>query len=287
LIIDTILFNQDFEALEIRLEELYETIDLFVICESKFTFSGIPKDLHLTENLNKISKYIDKIRIVTEQRKHFTKKPFIREIHQRKVISRFLKSMKVDKTDIIIHSDCDEIPRKSVIEKLRNNTEVNVLLEMRNFTNYLNMELGVWTRARIVSGKNYRSIEGMRQDIFLYNLQDRSGLKKYLTRIPCYWTTKNYYLWKLPIFFSKPKLEVIKEAGWHFNNLFPKEVILEKIKASSHTELDTDQSAEKAIRNYLTGKDIYFGRQYKRVKIDETYPSNVCENLAAWKSYIY
>jgi hypothetical protein len=94
-------------------------------------------------------------------------------------------------------------------------------------------------------------------------------------------------LWKLPIFFSKPKLEVIKEAGWHFNNLFPKEVILEKIKASSHTELDTDQSAEKAIRNYLTGKDIYFGRQYKRVKIDETYPSNVCENLAAWKSYIY
>ena len=110
MIIDTILFNQDFEALEIRLEELYETIDLFVICESKFTFSGIPKDLHLTLYLNKISKYIDKIRIVTEQRKHFTKKPFIREIHQRKVISRFLKSMKVDKVYNVVPHTVSIIP---------------------------------------------------------------------------------------------------------------------------------------------------------------------------------
>jgi hypothetical protein len=46
------LFNKDFEALKIRLDELYETVDLFIVCESHYTFSGIPKALHLSENKN-------------------------------------------------------------------------------------------------------------------------------------------------------------------------------------------------------------------------------------------
>jgi beta-1,4-mannosyl-glycoprotein beta-1,4-N-acetylglucosaminyltransferase len=287
MIIDTILFNRDFEALKIRLEELYEIVDLFIICESKFTFSGIPKDLYLTNNLEKFSKYRNKIIIITENKKHLTREPFIREIHQRKAISKFLKSLKVKKADLIIHSDCDEIPRRKIIIKLKDDSEVNHLLEMRNFTNYLNMELGVWKRARIISGKHYRSIEEMRQDIFLFSLQGRSGFKKYLTRVPHYWTTRNYYLWKLPKFYSRPKLELIHDAGWHFNNLFSKEVILEKLKASSHTELYLDSSAEKAIQHYSTGKDIYFGRQYTKVKIDETYPASVYKDIGAWKSYIF
>jgi hypothetical protein len=281
------LFNKDFETLRIRLDELYEIVDLFVICESNYTFSGIPKALYLSENLDKFSEYTDKIKIVIERKKHLTNIPFIREIHQRKAISNYIKLLKISNSDLIIYSDCDEVPKSSTIKHLEGRSNCNVLLEMRHFTNYLNMELGVWARARVVSGKNYHSIEKMRQDIFLYNLKGRSGIKKYVTRIPYYWTTRNFYLWKLPKFFLPPNIEVIKNSGWHFNNLFPKEEILDKIRASAHTELNTDQANEKAIRNYSSGKDIYFGKQFFKVEVDDTYPTCVYNNLPAWQAYLF
>lgn len=281
------LFNKDFEALKIRLDELYEIVDLFVICESKYTFTGTPKDLHLTNNLNRFEKYANKIKIVIEERKHNTRIPFIREIHQRKVISKYLNSIKLKDSDIVIYSDCDEIPKSSIIKAISVDLNCNALLQMRNFTNYLNMELGVWARARVVSGKNYHSIEKMRQDIFLYNLKGRSGIKKYITRIPYYWTTRNFYLWLLPKFFLPPKLIEIENSGWHFNNLFSKEEILDKIKASAHTELNTDVAAEIAIYNYSCGKDIYFGKQFNKVEIDDSYPISVFKDLDSWKAYLY
>jgi len=281
------LFNKDFEALKIRLDELYETVDLFIVCESHYTFSGIPKALHLSENLHKFSKYSDKIKIVVEKKKHLTKIPFIREIHQRKVISNYIKSLKISNSDLIIYSDCDEIPKSSTIKSLKGRPDCDILLEMRNFTNYLNMELGVWARARVVSGKNYYSIEKMRQDIFLYNLKGRSGIKKYVTRIPYYWTTRNFYLWKLPKFFLPPNIEIIKDSGWHFNNLFSKDEILNKIRASAHTELNTDQADEKAIRNYLSGRDIYFGKQFSKVEVDDSFPISVYKNLSDWQDYLF
>lgn len=287
MIIDTLLFNRDFETLKIRLEELYEVVDLFVICESKYTFTGIPKPLYLSENINNFKKYNDKIRIVVENRKHLTKIPFIREIHQRKAISKYITKLKINKSDTIIYSDCDEIPRASIISSLKNNSNCNVLLEMRNFTNYLNMELGVWTRARVVSGKNYRSIENLRQDIFLFSLSGRKGVKKYLTRVPYYWTTRNFYLWKLPKFFLPKKLEVIKNSGWHFNNLFSRNQIISKLKESAHTELNTNNAAKIANKNYLSGKDIYFGRQYQKVQIDDSYPKSIYTNVSAWSNFIF
>ena len=287
MIIDTILFNKDFEALKIRLEELYEVVDLFVICESKFTFTGTPKELYLTSNLHKFEKYAKKIQIVVETRKHLTRIPFIREIHQRKAISRYLKSLKIKNSDIIIHSDCDEIPNSKIIKSLGERASCNVLLEMRNFTNYLNMELGVWARSRVISGRNYRSVEGMRQDVFLYNLRNRSGIKKYVTRVPYYLTTRNFYLWKLPKLFFSPELEVIKNSGWHFNNLFPRDEILNKISASSHVELNTDEITKQALLNHLSGKDIYFGRQFNKVEVDNTYPSSVYNKLSDWQRFLF
>ena len=57
MIIDCFLFSEDFLALEIRLNELYEVVDQFIICESSFSFSGIKKKLFLTENLEKIKNF--------------------------------------------------------------------------------------------------------------------------------------------------------------------------------------------------------------------------------------
>lgn len=288
MIIDTFLFNKDFNTLQIRLEELYEIVDLFVICESKFTFSGEPKPLYLSDNLQSIHRYRDKVRIVVESKKHLTSIPFIREIHQRKAISKFLTSIELESNDLIIYSDCDEIPRNTAISSLAGNVECNALLEMRNFTNYLNMELGSWTRARVVSGKNYKSIEGMREDIYLYSIKEtRKGLKKFVTRVPYYWTTRNFYLWKLPRFFIPRRIEIIHDAGWHFNNLFSVSDILIKIDSSAHQELNNSRLRRDLFQRYSSGKDIYFGNQYKKVLIDKNFPKSVYSQISKWEEYIY
>lgn len=281
------MFNKDFTTLGIRLAELFDVVDLFVICESKFTFSGIPKKLYLTENMHQFSKYASKIQIVVEEKKHSTKIAMIREIHQRKRISNHLKSLKISASDLILYSDCDEIPRAEVIKELASLRNVNALLEFRGFSNYLNMESDLWLRGRAVTFNNYLSIESLRQDIFLFNLEPRNGLRNMYVRVPNYWTTRTLYLWKLPLRFHRPNLEIIKNAGWHFNNLFLSDDIFVKIKSSAHTEHNTPEIMANAMENYLNGRDIYSGRQYRQVEIDSTYPKEILSNIHQYKDFIF
>lgn len=60
-ILDVILFNTELDYLEIRLNELYDTTDIFYIIESNKTFSGKSKSLVFKENMNKFNKFLDKI----------------------------------------------------------------------------------------------------------------------------------------------------------------------------------------------------------------------------------
>ena len=50
MIVDCIVFFNEFDLLEARLHELEPVVDRFVICEATKTFSGHPKPLWLTEH---------------------------------------------------------------------------------------------------------------------------------------------------------------------------------------------------------------------------------------------
>ena len=60
-IIECTLFFQEVDLLKIRLEYLYEEVDYFIILESAQTFSGKKKDFVYEKNIEKFSKYQDKI----------------------------------------------------------------------------------------------------------------------------------------------------------------------------------------------------------------------------------
>jgi beta-1,4-mannosyl-glycoprotein beta-1,4-N-acetylglucosaminyltransferase len=287
MIIDTCLFSEDFNALEIRLAELYDVVDLFVICESKFTFKGFEKPLHLSKNFHIFDKYKEKIHILVEDKKHLTKYPFIRETYQRKKISQFLDTLDIVDSDLIIYSDCDEIAKSSVIQKLSHMKNVNAILEFRMFSNYLNTFSGSWLRARAVSGNLYRNIESLRQDVYLLSLSDRKYFKRFLTRVPIWFTTRNYYLWELPKFYSRPVIEVIPDAGWHFNNLYSKEHIMRKLSASAHVEHNNSQIIKNLSERLKYGQDIYSGKKYEVLDIDETFPQEIINNLVKWDKYIF
>lgn len=289
MIIDTFIFNKDFNALEIRLAELYDFVDLFVISEVSYTHSGKQKPLYLTENLDKFSKYQDKIKIVTNRRKFFTSLAPIRESRQRQLISRYLNTLKLGKQDIIIHSDCDEIPRKSLLINLsQSKHEINVLLELTAYSTRLNLYDGIWRRGRVISGNLYRSIAVMRQDIFIFQNFDLRRHKLPFLRVPIFFSSRYFGLWKIPKpVFKKPSLEVISNGGWHFNNLFNFEQLVQKVDFSVHTELNTIQTHDKLKERYQSGCEIYTGRKLDLVIIDDTYPESIKNNLQKWDEYIY
>lgn len=288
MIIDSFLFNRDFNALRIRLAELNDVVDLFVISESLYTHTGKLKNLFLTENLEEFKQYSSKIKIIVNSKKYRTNSPWVRDHRQRQSISKFLKKFKLGINDLIIHSDCDEIPRSSVVRNLRDTKKSqNILLELINCHNYINLTNGTWKRGRIVTGDNYKSINKMTLDTFLYKNLDYRRHRLPFYRVPEHATNLYYYFWKIPkIVFKKPNLQVIENAGWHFNNLFSFEDIIDKIQSSSHVDLNTSEVLAKAKERHSKGLEIYSGTPYTLQEVNNTYPKFILENLSDWSEFI-
>lgn len=288
MIIDTFPFNKDFNALEIRYHELKGTVDLFVASESAFTHSGQTKELNLS-NKNPLKDLMgDQLVILASTKNPRTKNPRTREMLQRQEITKYLKLRGLNSKDLVIHSDCDEIPRSSVIQGLASSlAPVDAILELDNYANYINTKDGVWPRGRVQSFSEFQSVQHMRADIFieLTAVQRRHRLP--LMRLTDFWSSKRFPFNSLPEFVMPRNLPTIKNAGWHFNNLFDESEIIQKIQSSSHVEWNTESVRSTAILNYRNASDIYNGFKHTIVEIDETFPSYITSNLDRWNSFIY
>jgi beta-1,4-mannosyl-glycoprotein beta-1,4-N-acetylglucosaminyltransferase len=60
-VIDCFLFSNELDMLEIRLNELNDKVDKFLICESRETFAGKPKELVYEKNKDRFSQFEEKI----------------------------------------------------------------------------------------------------------------------------------------------------------------------------------------------------------------------------------
>ena len=63
-IYNAFLFFNELELLEIRLDELYDIVDYFVIVESDRTFTNKPKPLYFNESKSRFERFLDKIKYV-------------------------------------------------------------------------------------------------------------------------------------------------------------------------------------------------------------------------------
>ena len=113
---DCFTFFNEMELLEIRLNELYDEVDHFVIVENPLTFSGNEKELYFEKNKERFKKFEDKIiHVVGPKRPE--EGVWAREEAQRNDILLGLKDAKED--DIIIVSDLDEIVKKEKIKEIK------------------------------------------------------------------------------------------------------------------------------------------------------------------------
>ena len=61
MIVDCFTFFNELDLLELRLEELHESVDYFVLVEASKTQSLLDKPLYFEENKLRYSKFLDKI----------------------------------------------------------------------------------------------------------------------------------------------------------------------------------------------------------------------------------
>ena len=116
MIFDCFIFFNEFELLEIRLNELNDVVDKFVLVEATKTHQGKDKPLYFEENKKQFSDFLNKMIHIAVSDYPKRASPLQLEYHQRNKISEGLNTCFPE--DQIIISDIDEIPRPAKIIKL-------------------------------------------------------------------------------------------------------------------------------------------------------------------------
>lgn len=244
-IIDCFLFNNELKLLELRLLELYDIVDYFVLVESEFYFSGNKKPLHYLKNKNKFLKYNDKIIHITQKENHYdSKNKWSNEIYQRNLINEGIKLLNLNDNDIIIISDCDEIPDPNTITDIKNN-DIDNIYNLKMDMYYYNITcraLYGCQRSTVIKYSKYKELNSDCEKITLL---------------------KNKKDYKLP-------------GGWHFSYYGGIDNIKDKIKNFSHQEFNKpeyldDLKIKKQIENY---DDLFFRKNeenhfFRRVELKE------------------
>ena len=263
-IYDCITFFNELDLLELRMEELDQYVDYFVINEVDTTFSGKPKPLYYAENKERFAKFHHKIlyNMATDTAgdnwNHWD-----RDINHKNVVGAVLNTMhekgRVNDDDIIIYSDADEIPNLHNVDfnEVEDN-ELYICMQKLYYHTLNTFYEDQWRGSRFC---NYRTFkQGSPNDH-----RDYDG----------------------KIFKELDKIYV-PNAGWHFSFLGDTKAIKTKIEAWSHQELnrpDIKDNIEERVKNNM---DIFNRPQSKLtvVPIDDTYPQYVLENPEKYNKYV-
>lgn len=144
-IYDCFTFYNELDLLEIRLDELSNSVDIFVIVEANVTFQGKDKPLYFYDNRRRFAKYADKIRHVVVEDVAAIDDPWQREWAQRNAIKRGLGD--AEDGDSVIVSDVDEIVRASTIESAASVRDCDFcFLEMQLYAYFLNWKALPWIK---------------------------------------------------------------------------------------------------------------------------------------------
>ena len=257
-------FDENFQ-LDLRFNILYDYVDKFIICESKFDHRGVFKNLNF--RIDQFSNFKDKIDyIILDHQFPNISNPWETQAYQRDYMLKNLKYVNDD--DYIFFSDPDEIPDPQILKNFNLEKKYGIFLQ-KCFNYKFNLHNSYetpWEGTRVCKKKNLNSIDFMRQKIKSKNL-------KY-----------NFFR------FDKEKsIQLYQNAGWHFNNIMEPEQISVKLKTFAHSEFsDNKYSDVEIIRSKINKKiDLYDrGHQYREITFDESFPKYLFSNYELYKNYI-
>ncbi len=248
-VFDCFIFFNELDLLDIRLEECFDSVDLFVICEATKTFRDAPKPLFFAENKARYARYQDKIRHVIVDDMPTGGDPWQREFFQRNALKRGFHDANPE--DIIIISDCDEILNPAMLRYVRDHRGY-FLFDMPMYQFYLNM-------MAVPNGWN-------KPFAYSYYLHDRVPDYNRIRQVP------------EQIFeqFAGDNHR-LSPGGWHFTFLGGAGKVIEKIRAYSHAEAWQQGMLQpgRADRQMMMLKDVGGGRFLEFCEVDASFPASI------------
>lgn len=198
-----------------RLNLLNDIVDYFVIVEANHTFAGNKKILYYHENKYLFKRFESKIiHIIIDMPyiypniNYNVNEQWLNEYHQRNSINLAFNKLILNKQDLIIISDLDEIIKPDTLVKLKNG-----IIEVND---------GGFS---------------LLQDVYYYNINTKQDE---LTN-SCKMVTYEKYITTTPqeIRCSNP-FPNLADDGWHLSYFGDKTFIKNKIKEFSHQELNNN-----------------------------------------------
>lgn len=269
MIYDCFTFYNEFDILELRLNELAGVVDRFVLVEADKTHAGADKPLFFAENRERFAPWADKIIHVAVRDMPQSPDSWVLENFQRNAITRGLTGSASD--DIILVSDVDEILRAGVVASLPASPAMLFGFRMPMFYfkfNYMN-----------VTGEPHMvwSVGGRGAQIAAMSPQGARNARFSLMD-PAVKQTHG------------DKVQVIDHAGWHFSYLGNNEHVRNKLTNFAHQEFNTPGFIEAIDIDTLIrgGRDI-FGRPgftWQAVALNGYFPEHVQRNLDRYRPFI-
>ena len=162
MIIDSFIFNDELDLLELRLGQLDAVVDKFVFAESKRMFMKQPKPLYYHDNKHLFEKWNHKIVCITPELPDMGSWQY--EAYFREALVDVILGISQSDDDTLSFSDLDEIPNPEVV---KNYTPDLGLRNLKQFTFYYNFNHMFnyggrsWSRARIGSIRDLKGRGGI------------------------------------------------------------------------------------------------------------------------------
>jgi beta-1,4-mannosyl-glycoprotein beta-1,4-N-acetylglucosaminyltransferase len=254
-VIDCFPFYNELDLLEIRLNELKDVVDVFVLTESPQTFTGKDKPLYFQENKKRFKKF-NIVHSVFEDKTDCHSME--RERRQKQFNLDYAFDNVFEKGDVIMYGDCDEIPKASVIKKVLEGKWKSVGLVPTLYYYYLN--------CRQVGEPNSSkaSIRLVRPEKkIVYDVTRSSTVDK-----------------------------LVKDAGYHFSYLDDIAYKLESWGHANQFNRPPYNDPEHIKKCKETGQDFLMRRGRRRLAFefveDLSYlPEYVLKNIKKFKQYIW
>jgi beta-1,4-mannosyl-glycoprotein beta-1,4-N-acetylglucosaminyltransferase len=253
LIIDAFIFSDELDILEMRLTELYDSVDRFVLAEATRTFQDTPKPLWYDNHKDRFAPWADKIEHIVIADGELPSvaadsDPWCREHAHREHLSRALVGL--DSNDIVLLSDVDEIPRPLLARNVR---PEGILVFRQRFhcfaVDWRHPQWWLGTTAATVST---------------------------ITKLP---DGKEFaYLRAARLKASNPPH--LRDAGWHFTWLGGTDSALNKLASFSHPEIG--EVAGPRIRDDYYRREGHHvdGTQLVPVTVDTSWPKWIVDGHA-------
>lgn len=257
MIIDTTLFNDEFDMLDIHLAITENYVDRWIILEANRTFSGILKPYNLSNNIEKYKeKYGDRIEVINLELNE-DQKNLVCETLMRRGFRSSLEKYEDD--DIIIHGDLDEI---------------------------INPEM--WKNILELMSEHQKPVS-CNFEMYLYRFDQKAGRNwkgSVVAKKSMFDTPHDLYKGSMDVVKRKNRgncVSLDNAVGWHWTWMGNDELIKNKVVSCIESQYRDPEQVLQAFKDVDTKSAI--NHKAESTIIDPVYPESVLSVLKQYPNY--